>query len=276
MRIDAPGYDAHVDADPRDPAEDETRVVERGRRRDREVVERRTRPRRPLIWPWLLLLLLLVAAGIGAYVYFAYYAEEDTKPVPDVVGRTLDDAVAELQAEDFDVDIARDNDEADAGTVFRQDPAAGEEAEEGSLVEIVVSEGPETAQVPAVTGQSEDDARDALDEAGFDVNVVQVFSDEREGQVIAQAPTGLDEAPVGSTVRINVSKGPGEVTVPDLVGQTEDEAKEELQQLGLRANVATVPSEEPDGTVVAQNPTAGTTVRADSLVRINVSSGSSS
>ena len=264
--------------DPRDPgpddetAVDETRVVERDRYGDREVVEQRRRRRPPLIWPWLLLLLLLVAAGIGIWAYFAY-ADEDKKPVPNVVGQTVDQAVADLQAEDFKADIQRENDEAEPGTVFRQDPAGGEEADEGSTVAIVASEGPATEPVPQVTGLTEADARGQLSEAGFEVNAVEVFSEEEEGTVVAQNPAADTEADRGSSVRINVSKGPGEVTVPDLVGQTEDEAKEQLQQLGLQANVDMVPSEEPEGTVVAQNPTAGTTARADSLVRLNVSTG---
>jgi serine/threonine-protein kinase len=264
--------------DPRDRGtEDETLVEETAVERrpvDHEVIERRVRRRPPLIWPWLLLLLILVAAGIGAYVYFVY-ADEDTKPVPNVVGRTLDEAVAELQEEGFLVDIARENDEAEEGTVFRQDPAAGEEEEEGSTVLVGVSSGPATEPVPQVTGLSEDDARDELEEAGFEVNAVEVFSDEDEGNVVAQNPEPDTEAPTGSSVRINVSKGPGEVTVPDLVGLTEAQAKQELAELDLRANVAQVPSEEPAGTVVAQNPPAGTTTRVDELVRLNVSSGES-
>jgi eukaryotic-like serine/threonine-protein kinase len=140
-------------------------------------------------------------------------------------------------------------------------------------VQIVVSEGPETAQVPAVVGSLEDDARDQLEDAGFDVTVVRVFSDEQEGSVVAQAPTGLDEAEVGSTVRINVSKGTGRVEVPNLVGLSEDEAEDELEQRDLRANVVEVPSDEQAGTVVAQNPVAGVQAQVDSTVRLNVSRG---
>jgi eukaryotic-like serine/threonine-protein kinase len=263
--------------DPRDPrfedetVVDETRVVEPTPVEDREVIEERPpRRRRDDLWPWLLALLLLVLAGLAALWYFT---REETKTVPDVVGQPLEQAVSRLQDEGFKTDISQGNDEAEPGTIFRQDPAGGDEAEEGSDVQIVVSEGPETAQVPAVVGSVEDDARDQLEDAGFDVAVVRVFSDEPEGSVVAQAPTGLDEAEVGSTVRINVSKGTGRVEVPNLVGLSEDEAEDELEQRDLRANVVEVPSDEQAGTVVAQNPVAGVQAQVDSTVRLNVSRG---
>ena len=61
--------------------------------------------------------------------------------------------------------------------------------------------------------------------------------------------------------------------VPDLVGAQSDEAQETLREAGLRANVQTVPSAQPGGTVVAQNPAAGTEVDEGSAVRLNVSAG---
>jgi len=160
-----------------------------------------------------------------------------------------------------------------AGEVYDQSPDGGTKADEGATVQIGVSEGPATAEVPSVVGATEADARTQLTEAGFEVNAVQVFSDQPEGQVVAQNPSSGEEQK-GSTVRINVSKGSGEVTVPDLVGQTEAAAKEQLTQLNLKANVDRVPSAEPEGTVVAQNPTAGSTAQAGSLVRLNLSDGS--
>jgi len=61
--------------------------------------------------------------------------------------------------------------------------------------------------------------------------------------------------------------------VPDLVGAQSAEAQETLREAGLRANVQTVPSAQPGGTVVAQNPAAGTEVDEGSAVRLNVSAG---
>jgi eukaryotic-like serine/threonine-protein kinase len=267
-----------VDGDPRDPVprpDDETVVDETRVRTDpaggRVVVDRevRRRRRRDDFWPWLLALLLLVLAGIAALWYFT---REETKAVPDVTGATLEQAVSRLQDEGFKVAITRGNDEAPVGTVYEQDPAAGAEAEEGSTVGVSVSEGPATAEVPDVLGMPEDAARRELEDAGFTVSVVQVFSDQPERSVVAQSPRGGEQAEEGSAVRINVSKGTGQTTVPNVVGLSEDDAKRELEQADLQANVVEVPSQEPPGTVVAQNPDIGS-VRSGSTVRLNVSAG---
>ena len=174
--------------------------------------------------------LLLVLAGIAALWYFT---REETKNVPDVVGQPLEQAVSRLQDEGFKTDISQTERRRRAG--HRLPPgSSGRRRGRGGLetCSIVVSEGPETAQVPAVVGALEEDAREQLEDVGFDVNVVRVFSDEPEGSVVAQAPTGLDEAEVGSTVRINVSMGTGRVEVPNLVGLNEDEARDELEERG--------------------------------------------
>ncbi len=252
--------------------EDETIVAHDGPVEETRVVRRRERRRPPQneLWPWLLVLLLAVLVGLGALWYFT---RDTTKPVPNVVGNTLETAVQRLQDDGFKADITRSNSDRPAGEVYDQSPDGGTKADEGATVQIGVSEGPATAEVPSVVGATEADARNQLTEAGFEVNAVQVFSDQPEGQVVAQNPSSGEEQK-GSTVRINVSKGSGEVTVPDVVGQTEAAAKEQLTQLNLKANVDRVPSAEPEGTVVAQNPTAGSTAQAGSLVRLNLSDGS--
>ena len=260
--------------DPRDPRSvdetlvEDTRVLPRDRYAEEEVVEPRRRG--PLLWPWLLALLLLVLAGLAALWYFT---REETKAVPDTVGQTLEMAVTRLQDEGFKTDISQENDDSPEGRVFEQDPAGGEEAEEGSTVAIVVSRGPATAEVPDVVDALVDDARDQLEDVGFQVNVVEVFSDQPSGQVVAQNPRGGTEANEGSTVRLNVSKGTGRVEVPDVVGENQVDAREQLQNLGLGANVVEVPSSQPGGTVVAQNPVAGSSAPLGSNVRLNVSAG---
>jgi eukaryotic-like serine/threonine-protein kinase len=256
---------------------DEETTVVRGSAEREPAVYRRVEevpgPRRSLFrdpWPWLLLLLLLVVGGLAAAWALT---REDTMEVPSVEGQPLNEAVQRLQDDGFKTDI--DNQESDApeGTVFEQDPAAGEQVAEGSTVRIVVSRGPATVAVPDVVGVEAAEARDELSGAGFEVRTVEVFSDEPEGVVVAQNPSGGEEAERGSSIRINVSQGTGEVTVPDLLGATSEDAQAELEQLELAANVVEVPSAEAAGTVVAQNPPAGETVRVGSNVRLNVSSG---
>lgn len=239
------------------------------RRLDR--VEDAHRRRRPVehLGPWLLALLLLVLAGIAAAWYFT---REETKPVPGVTSLQLNDAVARLQDDGFKADIRNGPSDEDPGVVYDQDPAAGVELEEGGTVQLLVSEGPETVPVPNAVGLSETEARDRLAEAGFAVNVVEVFSDEPEGRVVAQNPAAGENLSPDETVRLNVSKGPGTAVVPDLVGLQRDDAEAQLADLGLEANVVEVPSDQLPGTVVAQNPTSGE-VDVGTSVRLNVATG---
>ena len=223
----------------------------------------------PNIAAALLAILLIVLAIVAA----AWYLSRETeKAVPSVVGLTLDEAVQRLQDEGFKSDISSNPNPEDEGIVYEQDPGSGSMAEEGSTVLVMVSKGPETVAIPNAVGVTEAEARDRLADAGFTVNAVKVFSDEPEGNVIAQNPDAGGQAAKGTAVRINVSKGTGLVTVPNVVGQPRDDAESQITQLGLETNTVTVPSIEPAGTVVAQNPTGGQ-LRQGESVRLNVSSG---
>ncbi len=101
-----------------------------------------------------------------------------------------------------------------------------------------------------------------------------VFSSSPAGEVVAQAPAAGLRVAKESAVRLNVSKGSGVVGVPSLVGLSQGDATAQLGTAGLEANVVPVPSAEPAGTVVAQNPPAARQVRRGSTVRLNVSKGS--
>ncbi len=94
--------------------------------------------------------------------------------------------------------------------------------------------------------------------------------------MVAQRPQPGTKAQKGETVTIDVSKGRGRTTVPDVVGRSRADAESALADAGLVANAVTVPSSEAEGTVTAQDPAAGEQVDRGTKVRINVSSGSSS
>jgi eukaryotic-like serine/threonine-protein kinase len=237
------------------------------------VVDEPPPPRRgPLLWPYLLLLLLLVLGGIAALYYFTR-EEDETKPVPAVVQLPVDDAVNRLTEEGFTTDVRQEANEAEEGTVFEQRPDGGEEAEEGSTVTLLVSRGPAETTVPNVVGLRLEAALEKLDEAELGARQRGVFSEEPRGTVVAQDPAGGGKAPRNSRVRINVSRGTGRVDVPGVVGQTASDAGANLREVGLQARVVNVPSAEPEGTVVAQNPRAGTELGRGEFVRINVSTG---
>jgi eukaryotic-like serine/threonine-protein kinase len=237
---------------------------------ERERIERRPM-RGPLddFWPALAILLLAALIGLGALWYFT---RSEEKAVPAVTSQPLEVAVSRLQDAGFETDIVNRASPAPRGTVFEQRPSAGTELEEGSTVTILTSTGPATVAVPNAVGLPEQQARDRLARAGLEVRVFEVFSDEPEGTVIAQNPGSGERVSPDESVRLNVSKGTGLVDVPSLVGFTRAEAEAQLSDAGLEANVFEVPSIEPAGTVVAQNPLGGQ-LREGEAVRLNVSTG---
>ncbi|NTW39252.1 MAG: PASTA domain-containing protein [Cellulomonadaceae bacterium] len=129
--------------------------------------------------------------------------------IPNVVGMSEAEATAALSAVGFAVDVQHANDPNVAeGLVSSTNPSG--EAEKGSTVSIVVSDGPGTATVPDVTGQSEAAARSALEQAGFSVTTAQASSPRvPDGDVITTDPGAGSQAAPGSTITITVSSGPG-------------------------------------------------------------------
>jgi len=240
------------------------------RRLDRveQAPVRRRRP--PSLAP---ALLIILALALGALAAAWYFTQSDSASVPAVEGLSLDAAVTQVEDKGFDADIVTEANDATQGTVFRQSPSAGTELDEGSSVRLFSSTGPADVTIPNAVGVSETEARDRLAAVGLTTNVFKVFSDDQpEGNVVAQSPTAGGQASKGSTVRLNVSKGSGLTTVPSLVGASQADAEAQLQVAGLKANIIPVPSQDPSGTVVAQNPTSGE-ARRGSAVRLNVSKG---
>jgi serine/threonine-protein kinase len=227
------------------------------------------RRRRNGLVPALLIILAIALAAIAAAWYFS---RSDTATVPSVVGLPLDSAVTRLEDDGFKADIVSQPNQAAQGTVFHQSPSANTEQDKGSDVQLLVSKGPTEVTVPNAVGVSETEARDRLAAAGLKANVVKVFSDAEIGQVVAQDPAAGGRVAQGTEVRLNVSKGTSEVEVPSVVGTSQADATAQVKAAGLVANVVSVPSDQPAGTVVAQNPTGGQANRG-STVRLNVSKG---
>ena len=238
-------------------------VVQEGYR-----VEQQSRMRERLPWILIALLLALLVAGAAAYLL----TRSDTKPVPAVVGLRIDEAVTRLQADGFKAEIARQSNEKAPGVVFGQNPAADDDADEGSTVRLLVSNGPSSKTVPNAVGDTQSDARSRLVEAGFTVTTAQVFSDQPAGTVVAQDPAAGERVAPGAKVRLNVSKGSNEIDVPSEVGKTVDEAESDLAAQGFKSAVTRVESDEPIDTVVEQDPSGGQ-ARKGSTVQLSVSEG---
>lgn len=233
------------------------------------LVRRRRRPIDPVAVGATVILLLFA----GAAATWWLVTRDEARSVPSVEGLSADRAVTSLQAEGFEARLERRSNGAVRDTVIDQSPAAGDKADNGSSVQLIVSSGPATIAVPNAVGLAETEARDRLVASGFQVASRRVFAERETGTVVSQSPAAGAPADKGARVELVVSKGSGLVEVPNLVGVLRAEAESLLSAAGLDANVVEVPSAEPVGTVVAQNPPGGQ-LRQGEAVRLNVSRGS--
>jgi eukaryotic-like serine/threonine-protein kinase len=129
--------------------------------------------------------------------------------------------------------------------------------------------------VPDVVGLTENRATQELEDAGLEARTRNRSNAEvDEGEVFRQSPEAGATAEEGDTVTIFVSSGPGEVTVPNLLTLTEDQAEAALEDVGLElGRVRNRSSESAEGTVIEQNPGSGELLNEGEAVNIIISTG---
>jgi serine/threonine-protein kinase len=196
--------------------------------------------------------------------------------VPKVIGELQQQATRKLRHKGFHVATALAPNPKPPGTVLEQDPRPGSVVDEGSKVNLSVSSGPGLGTVPKVVGDPVDDAVKALKKQGFTARVTHRFSSKAKGHVIAQDPAAGARESRGSTVDVTVSKGRNLVTVPTVVGQQQADAETALRDAGLKPKPVTMNADQPDGQVINEDPSAGNSVDAGSIVTITVSNGAGS
>ena len=196
-----------------------------------------------------------------------------TVTVPDLKGMTPSEAQAALtkvglvaQAGDSVYDSEVEN-----GKIAKQSPRAGSSAKAGDTITYQLSKGVESIDVPNVAGYGEQEARSALEGAGFAVKVSYSESNSVDkGYVIGQSPTGKAEK--GSTITLTVSSGSAQVTVPSVVGETESSASAALRNSGFGVSVGyDYSSTVAEGVVISQSVTG--TADKGTTVTITVSAG---
>jgi serine/threonine-protein kinase len=227
-----------------------------------------------------LILLLLILAGL-LFLLVRNFADNDNDPilvaVPNVVGQPADQAQAALEAAGFSVTRATDTSDRPVDEVIDQDPAANEQAEEGSEVRIILSAGPETATVPDVTGRTVDEASQALIEAGFvPRQQPEENADVEQGLVIRTDPAANSEAALNATVTIFYSSGPDTIPIPDVGGQSVNDARNTLEDAGFTGTIQerqAASNDVEEGQVIGTEPGAGQQAPANATITLVVSSG---
>lgn len=195
--------------------------------------------------------------------------------VPKVEGMTKDDAIKALNEVGLGYRaVVQNSDRVSEGTVISQGTAAGKKVAKNTQIIITVSGGKEVKNitVPSVTGKTESEARTALEADGFVVDVDYQYSSTVEnGKVIKASPSG--SVAQGSTITITVSRGKEikNVTMANLIGKTESEAKQWIDSNGLKYSVKYTTTSGTYGNVVSCDYSEGTSVPEGTTVTITVS-----
>jgi len=233
--------------------------------------------RRP-VWPWIAALLFVLGAGIGGWFLYTQISHklDSTKPVAVNEYRNMNEQLAriKIRADGF-VPVVNHHASRTtaAGLVFRQSTPAGKRLPKQSEITIWVSTGLPKAVVPDLVDSSSTDAVATLTKLGLKPRLRPVPSAEAAGTVLAQDPPPQTKATVGSTVWINVSKGPQPVSVPSVVGEPIDQASSELQAAGFNVSPRFVDDNQPKNTVIGQSPIGGASAGKGSTVSLTISNG---
>jgi eukaryotic-like serine/threonine-protein kinase len=226
---------------------------------------------------WGLLAALVVGAIVAAVLLFSSSKAKVT--VPSVTGQSEQRAVGRLRKAGLQpVPSSAASASVADGTVISQSPSGGSKVSSGADVTIVVSSGPGSAALGSFAGETAAQAINKLRAAGFKPSRKdQPSATIAAGKVIGTEPPAGTELQVGSPVVVLVSSGPAQVRVPDVSGDSQAGAESALTAVGLSVGTVTqqVSSTQSAGSVIAQSPSAGSSVRTGTQVNLTVAKAAS-
>ncbi|AXF55432.1 Stk1 family PASTA domain-containing Ser/Thr kinase [Salicibibacter kimchii] len=219
--------------------------------------------------------LLVLFAIIAAFTVVPALLSPDEAEIPDLVGSEEEDAIEELEALNLQPEMEYEfHEEAEEGEVFYQNPSAGRTVREGQTVTLSVSEGPETVEVPDVTGLQYEQAIGELQDFEDVELTAEETEDVAEDLVIEQSPLADEEVVPGeTTVQITYSEAP-EITVEDLTGTSEDGVHNYLEANNLTGSFQRSHSESvAEGDVISHDPGPYVTVSQGAEINFVISDG---
>ena len=233
-----------------------------------------------------LILVFTVGKAAGVFKSFGGITTQDEEDksgkvtVPDVRGMSEENAKALLNKKGLGIQVVtrKESKKYKAGKISKQTPEAGEKVSKHTKIEVVVSSGLVGSKkaIPDVSGMSETEAQNKLEDAGFKVTSSFQYDDSVEsGKVISTTPEAGTKAEKGSTVTMLVSQGSNKKTVPDVRGMADATAQSTIKSYGF--NVGTVTYDYSDsvekGMVISQTVEPGTKASAGTSISITVSNG---
>ena len=213
-----------------------------------------------------LAILAMVAIIVGAFFTYNYLIGANSVSAPDVRNMTLEEAKVTIVKAGLEVgDITEvASDDVKEKTVIDSDPKAGKKVRKGSKVDLRVSSGKKTVDMPNFVGIDEDNVKRNASKLGFkNITVEKVESNRFDtGKVVSQnIPAGTEIVPKEKELIIQVSSGKKKVSMPNLVGEDSSRAESVIASYGFK-NVSYKEeySDKEAGTVISQSIRSGSSI----------------
>ncbi len=196
--------------------------------------------------------------------------------------KSITDIEEYIKSQNLKMEVIEDYDEEiEVGKVIKQEPVAGltydgrnKTVKAGDTIKVWLSKGQKTVNVPdLLVGKKKEEVVSAIEEAELKVEIIEENNDKMEsGKVIKVEPAEKTEVSAGSVVKVYVSLGLEQKEVPNLIGKTEEEAKQAIVAAGLKWKRTDKKSDssKPNNTIISQDIVAGSIVDKDTEITITL------
>lgn len=226
----------------------------------------------------IVIFLILFLVGTAALFTIPIFMPSKDVIIPDLTEMEYEEAVNELHEYNLEMDKEMiSSEDIEEGKVVKTTPRAGRTVKENSTIAVYVSNGKEKMAFTDYTGRDFSQVKRLLEDKGFgDVIAYEKYSDEPTGEIISQVQPEADSEVVPSETRVifEISIGPESISIDNLNGMTEDEARHYLEANKLIMQVKEESSETvPEGEVIRQEPEADTDVEEGETIDVYISIG---
>lgn len=227
-----------------------------------------------------LAIVAIVTIVVGTFFIYNYVIGSNSVSAPDVRNKTLEEAKVTIVKAGLEVGDVTEvaSDDVKEKTVIDSDPKAGKKVKKGSKVDLRVSSGKKTVDMPNFVGMDEETVKKNASKLGFkNITVEKVESNSYDtGKVVSQnIRAGLEIVPKEKELIIQVSTGKKKVTMPNLVGEDSTTVESTVASYGFKnVTYREEYSDKETGTVISQSIRTGSNiVPSDESLEIVISKG---
>lgn len=224
-------------------------------------------------------ILILMLVLVPFVIFLVWFLRPNTYSMPELIGKDLEDAKSSLIMSGVEEQYINTeyeaSDDVPEGQIILTDPEKGVEVKKEQQITLTVSNGPETEVLDDFIGQSAEDTKTELEAAGYTVETIKDYnSDQAEGLIYDQDPASGEEIEHNGKVTLYVSEGTAPITIDNMIGLGEDEARKFVDDNGLIGTYNYECSSEIEkDKVISQNPSSGAMLEVGGSIEFTVSSG---